>query len=80
MQLVDDELASKKFIAVCSESYISVLRKFIYDTAVAPLAELRGKHGMYDALQKEEEWDDDTDLSMGASSQYQTFLFQAQIY
>ncbi|KAL5530725.1 RPO31 [Sanghuangporus sanghuang] len=67
VQLVDDELASKKFMAVCSESYISMLRKFIFDTAVAPLAEHRRRHGMYDALQKEEEWDDDTDLNMGAS-------------
>lgn len=64
---MDKELTSKKFTAVCSPTYIAVLREFIFDRAVVPLAEQRKQYGMYDALQKEDEWDEDTDLTMGAS-------------
>ena len=65
--LMNDELRSKKFVAVCSEQYISVLRKFIHERAVSALAEERRRHGMFDALEKDDEWDAETDLNMGAS-------------
>ncbi|KAI5116058.1 hypothetical protein M0805_002844 [Coniferiporia weirii] len=65
--VVDEELSSKKFTAVCSEAYISTLRTFIFNSSVSVLAERRRQHGMFDALEKEEEWDADTDLNMGAS-------------
>ena len=66
---MDEELSSKKFTRECSEAYLSILRNFIYDNVVKALADERNKHGMFDALENEDEWDADTDLSMGASGE-----------
>ncbi|KAH8115769.1 beta and beta-prime subunits of DNA dependent RNA-polymerase [Phellopilus nigrolimitatus] len=66
-EIMVEELTSKKFTAECSDAYISSLHKFMFDNAVSVLAEQRRQHGMFDALEKEEEWDADTDLSMGVS-------------
>jgi DNA-directed RNA polymerase III subunit RPC1 len=65
--ITERELTSKKFAAVCSDQYISLIRKFVHDNLVKVLAAERKKHGIFEALQKEDEWDADTDLSMGAS-------------
>lgn len=67
IQLMDKELTSKKFTAVCSDTYIAMLRKFIVDYAVEVLAKKRREHGMFDAIEVSDEWDADTDLTMGAS-------------
>lgn len=64
---MDKELSSKKFTAVCSETYIAMLHKFIMDNAVEVLAKKRREHGMFDAIEFSEEWDAETDLNMGAS-------------
>lgn len=77
MELADKELSSKKFTRECSEAYLSILRSFIHDNIVVALSEERRKHGMFDALEKEEEWDADTDLSMGASGSH-LFCFSSK--
>ena len=64
---MDKELNAKKFTAVCSETYIAMLRKFIMDNAVEVLAKKRRVYGMFDAIEFSEEWDAETDLNMGAS-------------
>lgn len=37
------------------------------DNIAYRLARIRQARGMFDALEREEEWDEDTDLSLGAS-------------
>lgn len=64
---MDRELSSKKFIAVCSEAYLSSLREFILGNTARALAKQRLHHGMFEAMEKEEEWDAETDLSLGAT-------------
>ena len=51
----------------CTLSYLSTIHKFINDHVAGKLAELRRGRGMYDALEREGEWDEETDLSLGAS-------------
>ena len=67
LEIVERELTSKKFAAVCSDQYLSLIQNFVNDNAVKALAEQRKSHGMFEAMEKEEEWDADTDLTMGVS-------------
>lgn len=64
------ELNSTRFIGGCAASYLASIRGFIDAHVVGPLAQIRGNHGMYDALERHEEWDEYTDLSFGASGWY----------
>jgi DNA-directed RNA polymerase III subunit RPC1 len=66
LELVDRELASQKFASECTPAYLATIRKFVADN-VTLLADHRRYRGMFDALERETEWDEDTDLSMGAS-------------
>jgi len=67
MELVDQELASPRFNSESSPAYLATVRKFIYENLANKLASTRQSRGMFDALEREAEWDEDTDLSMGAS-------------
>ncbi|KAH9482988.1 DNA-directed RNA polymerase III subunit rpc1 [Psilocybe cubensis] len=67
MEYVDRELATPRFVNETSPTYLDVVRKFIFDNVANKMAEIRRNHGMFDALEKEGDWDEDTDLSMGAS-------------
>lgn len=68
METVDRELAKKKFTTECTPAYLATLRGYIADNIARRLAEIRKNHGMFEAIGREEEWDENTDLSMGASS------------
>jgi len=70
MALVDHELATPRFKNECTPAYLDTVRKFIYDNLAHKLAESRRGRGMYDAMDREDEWDEDTDLSLGASGVY----------
>ena len=61
------ELQKKRFTSECTPAYIEAVKKFVMDNIVENLASQRSSRGMFDALYKQEEWDEDTDLSMGAS-------------
>ncbi|KAF5389823.1 hypothetical protein D9757_003589 [Collybiopsis confluens] len=67
IELVDKGLKSSRFTTECSSTYVQMLREFIMDNAVTKLAHARTEQGMYDAVERPNEWDDDTDLSFGAS-------------
>lgn len=54
----------------CTLSYVATIREFIIDHVAGKLAQLRKGRGMYDALEREEEWDEETDLSLGASGAF----------
>lgn len=65
-EYVDKELKSKRWMRECTPHYLSTVRNFIYSNITKKLANLREAHGMFDALDREEEWDEETDLNMGA--------------
>ncbi|KAH9853367.1 beta and beta-prime subunits of DNA dependent RNA-polymerase [Lenzites betulinus] len=67
LEFVDRELATRKFTAECTAAYLGTIRGFISEHIVQKLAEVRKLHGMFEALEREDEWDAYTDLSMGAS-------------
>ena len=56
-----------RFVSECTAAYISTVRGFIQEHVAKRLAEVRESRGMFDALERDDEWDADTDLSMGAS-------------
>lgn len=61
------ELASEKFTSECTAAYLATIQGFITDHVVHKLAEARSSRGMFEATERDDEWDADTDLSMGAS-------------
>ncbi len=75
METVDRELSKKKFTTECTAAYLATLRGFISENVAQKLAEQRKSRGMFEALEREEEWDEDTDLSMGATGKLPILLF-----
>ena len=67
MELVDRELSHRKFTNECTAAYLATIRGFISENVANKLGEIRKSRGMFEALEREEEWDEETDLSMGAS-------------
>lgn len=67
MELVDIELATKRFTSECTPAYRGLIHDFIKENVAVALANLRKYHGMFDALERYEEWDEEIDLSLGAS-------------
>lgn len=67
LEIVDHELSTKKFVSECPAAYMATIRGFIVDRIVHKMADVRKSQGMFEALEREDEWDEDTDLSMGAS-------------
>ncbi len=70
MNIVDSELATPRFRSECTPAYLDIVRKFIFDNLAHRLADFRRIRGMFDALEKDVEWDEDTDLSLGASGKH----------
>ena len=68
MEIIDRELDTPRFRNECTPAYPVSVRKFIFDKLALKLADSRRGRGMFDALEKIEDWDDGTDLSLGASS------------
>ncbi|KAF9077107.1 hypothetical protein BDP27DRAFT_1311829 [Rhodocollybia butyracea] len=68
VDLINKELASVRFAKDLSSTYIETVRSFIIDNAVAKLARARTDQGMFDALERSDEWDEHTDLSFGATA------------
>ena len=64
---MDRTLAARKFTTECTAAYLATIRKFLSENIAQKLADLRKRHSMFDALEREDEWDADTDLTMGAS-------------
>ncbi|TDL29012.1 beta and beta-prime subunits of DNA dependent RNA-polymerase [Rickenella mellea] len=67
-ELVDRELMNKMSTNECSAAYIHSIRDFVSHNVVMNIVNHRKSRGMFDALYREDEWDEDTDLSMGAST------------
>jgi DNA-directed RNA polymerase III subunit RPC1 len=67
LEMVDRELSLPRFVTECTPAYVSTIRTFINDHVTHRLAIARKSQGMFEALERSEEWDEDTDLSMGAT-------------
>ncbi|KAH9935894.1 beta and beta-prime subunits of DNA dependent RNA-polymerase [Epithele typhae] len=67
IEFVDRALATPKFTSECTAAYLATIRKFLSENIAQKLADIRKRRGMFDALERDDEWDADTDLSMGAS-------------
>ncbi|OSX60618.1 hypothetical protein POSPLADRAFT_1148493 [Postia placenta MAD-698-R-SB12] len=67
LELVDRELSRRQFTSECTAAYLATIRGFVTEHIAHRLAEIRRNHGMFEALEREEEWDEETDLSLGAS-------------
>ena len=67
MELVDKKLSRRKFTSECTAAYIATIRGFVSEHIAHRLADIRRDHGMFDALERDIEWDADTDLTLGAS-------------
>ncbi|KXN84194.1 DNA-directed RNA polymerase III subunit rpc1 [Leucoagaricus sp. SymC.cos] len=67
LEITDKELATPRFASECTQTYLDSVRNFIHDRVARKIAENRKCRGMFEALEREEEWDADTDLSMGAT-------------
>ena len=67
LEIVDRELSLPRFDTECTPAYISTIRSFLVDHVAHRLATVRKSRGMFDALERSDDWDEDTDLSMGAT-------------
>jgi DNA-directed RNA polymerase III subunit RPC1 len=67
LEILDRELRIKRYASECTPAYLAAIRTFVTDQIANQLGEVRRSYGMFDALTRDEEWDADTDLSMGAS-------------
>ncbi|KAJ3513331.1 hypothetical protein NLJ89_g3010 [Agrocybe chaxingu] len=68
MEIADRELATPRFKSECTPAYLDTIRKFIFDHLAHKMADARLKRGMFEALEHESEWDEYTDLSLGATA------------
>ncbi|RDB15486.1 DNA-directed RNA polymerase III subunit rpc1 [Hypsizygus marmoreus] len=68
LEILDRELSAKKYVSECPAAYIATIRGFVVERIVHKMASVRKNQGMFEALEREDEWDEDTDLSMGATA------------
>jgi DNA-directed RNA polymerase III subunit RPC1 len=66
-EITDSELSKPRFQNECTAAYVASILGFITDHIANRLAKVRECRGMYNALEREAEWDEETDLSLGAS-------------
>jgi DNA-directed RNA polymerase III subunit RPC1 len=67
MELTDSILGEKRFTNECNAAYLTTVRDFVLKHVAEKVAKERRDRGMFDALERYMEFDEDTDLSMGAS-------------
>lgn len=79
IEILNQELSTQKFMDECSPSYIATIRDFVTENIAGRLANMRRIRGMFDALEREEEWDAETDLSLGASGNKNSKILLADI-
>lgn len=67
LEIVDKEFATSRYESECPAAYLAIIRGFLAEKVVERMADIRKTHRMFEALERNDEWDEDTDLSMGAS-------------
>ncbi|KAJ6583193.1 hypothetical protein B0H10DRAFT_2097845 [Mycena sp. CBHHK59/15] len=68
LEIVDRELGTKKFTSECTAAYLATIRGFTTDRIAHRQAQVRSAWHMYEALERQDDWDEYTDLSLGASA------------
>ena len=66
MDIVNTELAGPRFVNECTAAFLATVSRFMRGV-VARVAKVRSVHGLFDAVEKDTEWDEYTDLTMGAA-------------
>lgn len=66
-ELVDAELNSARWKALTTEKYREQVRDFVRDQVVQKAGDIRDAFSLYSATEREGEWDEDTDLTLGAN-------------
>jgi DNA-directed RNA polymerase III subunit RPC1 len=67
MELTDSVLEEKRFTSECNAAYLTTVRKFVLQHVAERVAKERKGRGMFEAAERHIDFDDETDLSMGAS-------------
>lgn len=67
LELLEQILALPEFRVECTAAYIATIRGFVLDSVVRRVGRFRRSHGMFEAEEREPEWDEATDLTMGAT-------------
>jgi DNA-directed RNA polymerase III subunit RPC1 len=67
MEITDSVLAEKRFTSECNAAYLATVRDHILKNVAEKVAKERRNRGMFDALERYAELDDDFDLTQGAS-------------
>ena len=67
MDIVNAELSSPRFVNECTAAFLATVNRFMRGV-VTRVAKVRNDHGLFDAVEKDAEWDEFTDLTMGATS------------
>ncbi|KAG9025228.1 hypothetical protein FRB95_010388 [Tulasnella sp. JGI-2019a] len=67
MEITDRELASPRFKNECTAAYIATVRGFVLNNVARRAVKIRERHGMFGAEERQEDWDENTDLTMMAA-------------
>ena len=68
MDIVNVELSSPRFVNECTAAFLATVSRFMREV-VARVAKVRSVHGLFDAVERDNEWDEYTDLTMGATGE-----------
>lgn len=68
IKIVETEVESPRFVKACSEAYRIAVKDYIVGKIVKRLASIRDHHGMFEAIEHDDEYGDEVDFSLGASS------------
>ena len=67
MDIVNVELSSPRSVSECTAAFLATVNRFMRGV-VTRVAKVRSDHGLFDAVEKDTEWDEFTDLMMCATS------------
>ncbi|TEB29579.1 DNA-directed RNA polymerase III largest subunit [Coprinellus micaceus] len=67
IKIVETEVESPRFVKACSEAYRIAVKDYIVGKIVKRLASIRDHHGMFEAIEHDDEYGDEVDFSLGAS-------------
>lgn len=66
LKIVEDEVNGARFVKGCSDAYRTMVKDFVVAKA-RKMADSRDEYGMFEAMEHDDEWGDEVDLTLGAS-------------
>ncbi len=64
MEVVNRELSSDRFVNTCTQKYRDSVHDFLNENIYQKAIKVRKAFGMYPAEEREDHWDEETDLSI----------------